>query len=89
VTNAQTTRGGTQQNWTPAAEFGRRRRRKIYGRRKSAEKKFGRPQFSRKKVIRSPPDCFPAVEFYTVKFGTKVHLYSNVRRQDGLRPQEM
>ena len=38
-------------------------------------KKFGRPQSGSKKIIRSRPDFFPAVAFYAVKFGTKVHVY--------------
>jgi len=40
------------------------------------------------KIIRTPPDFRPAVEFDTIKFGIKVHAYSYSRRQDGLRPQE-
>ena len=46
-------------------------------------------QSSHKKLIWLLPDFCPVVEFDSVKFGTKVHVYSYSRKQDGLRLQEM
>jgi len=67
----------------PTAEFGRRL--KKYGHRKSDRKyAAGIPAVT---IIPPPLDFCPAVEFDTIKFGSKVLVYNS--RQDGLRPQEM
>jgi len=60
----------------PTAEFDRHRQ-KIYGSLKSAEKM--RPATIRGhnlaiKIIRPLPDFFQALEFDTVKYGTKVRV---------------
>jgi len=51
--------------------------------------KIRRKQFGRSQNNSIASRFFPVVEFYTVKFGTKVIVYSSSRRQDGLRPHEM
>jgi len=70
----------------PAAEFGRRRR-KIYGRQKSAEKNSAgyNPAVKNNSTATR---FFPVVEFYIVN-SVQNDVYSYSKRQDGLRLQEM